>query len=44
MRQALERREIDLIVRCVLIHPIVPLFIVVERVNNFPFKITTFNR
>ena len=29
---------------CVLSHSIVPLFIVVERVNTFPFRITTFNK
>ena len=29
---------------CVLFHPIVPLFIVVGKVNSLPFRITTFNR
>ena len=28
---------------CVLSHPIVPLFIVVGKVNSLPFRITTFN-
>ena len=40
----LERREIELIVRCVLSHPIMPLFIVVGKVNSLLFRITTFNR
>ena len=29
---------------CMLSHPIVPLFIVVGKVNYLPFRITTFNR
>ena len=44
-RPATFREKRDL-VNCevCLIHPVVPLFIVVEMVNTFPFKIKTFNK
>ena len=44
MRHIVEKKRYMCNCGCVLSHAIVPLFIVVGKVNYLPFRITTFNR